>query len=67
MAPVAEKIIQSSNQVKMKLILQLINGTSTVLQKLLKYLNGTAISTSFVLAAAGVFPFILILNLNDSA
>ena len=32
----------------------------------LKYFNGTIISTSFVLPAAGVFPVIFILNLNDS-
>ena len=50
----------------MRLISQLINDISRVLQKLLKYFNGTAISTSFVLPAAGVFPVILILNLNDS-
>ena len=34
-------------------------------QKLLKFFNGTAISTFFVLPAAGVFPVILILDLND--
>ena len=50
----------------MRLISQLINGISRVLQKLLKYFNGTAISTSFVLPAAGVFHVILILNLDDS-
>ena len=40
---------QSLDQVKMRLILQLINDISRVLQKLLKYFNGTAISTFFVL------------------
>ena len=44
----------------MRLISQLINGISRVSQKLLKYFNGTAISTSFVLPAAGVFPVFLI-------
>ena len=32
----------------------------------LKYFNGTAILTSFVLPSAGVFPVILILYLNYS-
>ena len=50
----------------MILISQLIKCISRVLQKLLKYINGTAVLTSFVLPAAGVFPVILILNLNDS-
>ena len=36
------------------------------LQKLLKYFNGTIISTSFVLPAGGVFPVIFILDLNDA-
>ena len=45
---------------------QLINSVSRVFQKLLKYFNGTVISTSFVLLSAGVFPVIFILNLNDS-
>ena len=49
-----------------KLTSQLINDISRVLQKLLKYFNGTIISTSFVLPAAGVFPVIFILDLNDS-
>ena len=40
----------------MRLTSQLINGISRVLQKLLTYFKGTIISTSFVLASAGVFP-----------
>ena len=64
-APVAEEIILSSDQVEKRLISQLINGISIVLQKLLKYFNGTAISTSFVSLAPGTFPVILILNLNN--
>ena len=50
----------------MRLILQLINGISKVLQKLPKCFNGTITSTSFVLPSAGVFPVIFILDLNDS-
>ena len=50
----------------MKLTSQLVNGISRVLQNLLKYFNGLAISTCFVLPAAGVFPVIFILDLNDS-
>ena len=50
----------------MRLISQLINDISRVVQKLLKYINGTAVSTYFVLPAAGVFPVILVLYLNDS-
>ena len=33
-------------------------------KNLLKYFNGTIISTSFVLPSAGVFPVIFILDLN---
>ena len=44
---------QVDNHVKMKLISQLIKGISRVLQKLLKYFNGTVISTIFLLPAAG--------------
>ena len=50
----------------MRLTSQLINDISRVLQKLLKYFNGTAISTFIVLPAAGVFPVIFILYLNNS-
>ena len=65
-APVELVITQVDDQVKMRLTSQLINGISRVLQKLLKYFNGTIISTSFVLPSAGVFPVIFILDLNDS-
>ena len=64
--PVAEELTQVDDHVKTRLTSQLINEISRVLQKLLKYLNGTAISTFFVLLAAGVFPVIFILDLNDS-
>ena len=57
---------QSLDEGKMKLTSQLINGTSRVLQKLLKYFNGPAILTCFVSPAAGVFPVIFILDLNYS-
>ena len=50
----------------MRLTLQLINSISRAFQKLLKYFNGTIISTSFVLPIAGVFPVIFTLDLNDS-
>ena len=50
----------------MRLISQLINGISMVLQKSLKYVNGTAIATSCALSATRVFPVISILYLNDS-
>ena len=62
----AEEIIHFLDQVKSRLISQLINGISRVLQELLKYFNGTAILTFFVLLEEGVFPVILDLYLNDS-
>ena len=40
----------------MRLISQLINGISRILQKLLRFFNGTAISTFFD-STSGVFPF----------
>ena len=57
---------RTQSSVKMRLISQLINGLLRVLQKLLKYFNGTAILISFVFPVAGVFAVILILYLNDS-
>ena len=62
----AEEITRFLDQVKSRLISQLINGISRVLQELLKYSNGTAILTFFILLEAGVFPVILDLYLNDS-
>ena len=62
-APAAEGTTQSLNQVK---ISELIYYISRVLQKLLKYFNGTAISTSFLLTAGGAFPVIFILHLKHS-
>ena len=49
----------------MKLISQLINDISRVLQKLLKYFDGTIISASFVLSAS-VLPVSFCLNLNEA-
>ena len=49
----------------MRLISQLINDISRVFLKLLKYSNGAAISTFFVLSLLGVFPFISVLDSND--
>ena len=57
---------QFDDLVNIRLISQLIDSISRVIQKLLKYFNDTAVSTSFVLPSAGVFPvFILILDLNN--
>ena len=64
-APVAEEITQFWDQVKIRLISQLINGILRVLQKLLKYFNGTTILASFTLPSVWAFPVILILDLND--
>ena len=49
---VAEEIIQLSDQVDIRLTLQLIKDISRVFKKLLKHLNGTSNLTSFVLPAA---------------
>ena len=65
-ASVAEEITQFLDQVKIRLISQLINDILRAIQKLLKYFNGTDISKYFVLRSSGVFPVILILDLNDS-
>ena len=59
-------ITQFVDHIKFELTPQLIKGISRVLQKLLKYFNGTIISTSFPLPLSGVFPVIFILDLNDS-
>ena len=59
-------ITQADDHVKMRLISQLIRGISRVLQKLLKYFNGTAISTFFVLPSTGVHLVNYVLDLNNS-
>ena len=58
--------MQVDDHVSLRLISQLISVISRILQKLLKYFNGTAILTSFVLPSAGFFPVNYALNLNDS-
>ena len=65
-SPVELVITQSLDHVKIRLTSQLINGFSSVLQKLLKYFSGPIISTSFAFPSAGVFPVIFVLYLNDS-
>ena len=50
----------------MRLISQLIKEISRVLQKLLKYLYGTVILTSFILPFLGVLLVSSTLDLNDS-
>ena len=65
-APVELVIMQVDDHVKMRLISQLIDEISRVLQKLVKCFNGTAISTFFVLPSAGLFPVIFILDLKNS-
>ena len=64
--PVELVITQFLDHVKIRLTSQLINGISSVLQKLLKYFSGTVISTSFVLPSSGVSPVIYTLDLNYS-
>ena len=50
----------------MRLISQLFNGVSRILQKFLKHFNETVILMIFVLTAAGILPVIFVLILNDS-
>ena len=57
---------QVDDHVKMRLPSQLISVFSRVWKKLPKYFNDIAISTSFVLPSAEVFPDIFVLDLNDS-
>ena len=64
-SPVELVITQSLDHVNTRLTSQLINGISSVLQKLLKYFSGTITSTFFVLPLSGFFPVIFTLDLND--
>ena len=57
-------IAQITDQVKMRLISQSVNVIARVLQKLLKYFNGTIILTFFV-QSSPVEPVIFRLNLNE--
>ena len=54
-------ITQFSDQLKIRFISQLINGISSVLQKLLKYFDGTTISTSFSVSLPSNLTVIFIL------
>ena len=55
--------MQLAHQVTVRLVFQLINGTSRVFQKLLKYFSGTIVSTFFVpLSAVELVAFYLNLN-----
>ena len=66
--PEPEEIVitQVDDHVKIRLTSQLINSISIVLQKLLKYFNGTTISTFYILPPAESFYVIFILDFNDS-
>ena len=63
--PVELPITQFADQVRIRLILQLINNILIVFQKLLKYFNSTAILTSFF-NIIRVFSVAFVLDLNDS-
>ena len=81
-APIEMVMTQFADKVNIIFVSRIIKGISRALQvfqwysyfnifcvtsqKLLKYFNGTAISTSAVLPAAGVLSAILALNINDS-
>ena len=54
---------QFSEQVRSRLILQKINGNSSVLQKLLRYFKDLIILASFV-PSLSVLPALFVLNLN---
>ena len=51
---------------KITLTSQLIKIISRVLQKLIKYFNGTIISTLFISPSSSVWAFIFVLKLNES-
>ena len=59
-------ITQFLDQVKISSTSQLIKGISRVLQKLLRYFNGTIIST-LIIPSLIVWPVIFVLKLNESA
>ena len=64
--PIKLVIAQLPNHVNIRLISRLMKGISKVLQKLLSYFSGTAISTFFVLPATEMLAVIIALNVNDS-
>ena len=53
-----------ADQIRIRLISQLINGISRVFQKLIKYFDGTIIQTFF--SPFLVLPAIFVLNLNKA-
>ena len=65
-APAELIMIQFDDHVRMRLISKLIKEIWRFVQKLLKYFDGTAISTPSVLPSPGIFPVIFTLVLNDS-
>ena len=64
--PVELVITQVYDRVKMRLTPQLINAISRILQKLLKYSNGTIILKFCLLSLLGVLPVTFTLDLYDS-
>ena len=66
MGPVELVITQFTDQVRAILISKFNKSISRVLQRLLKYFNGAAISTYLVLPSAGFFLVIFTLHLKDS-
>ena len=65
-SPVTKEITETTDQIKIKLISQLVKCTLWVLQKILWNFNSTAILAFLELPPAGVFPIMLILGVNDS-
>ena len=57
---------QFADQVKIRLISQLIKGISKVFQKLLKYFNGTIVSMPSILPLVPLWPVIFALKLIES-
>ena len=58
--------MQPTDQIRTRIISQLITSVSRVPRKLLKYFNGRVISTSLVLPLTVVLPVIFVLNLKVS-
>ena len=65
LAPIKLVMAKFVDQVSLRFIWQLIKGFSRFLQKLLKYINGTTVSTFFALPVAGILPPTAALGLND--
>ena len=58
------EVTKFDDQVKMGLIFQSISGVTRNFPKLLKFFNGAALSATFVLSSAGVFPVVFTLDLE---